>query len=383
MGAAMRLMMTACLACVLSHPVHLGARVEQVGPSPFINVRETSAEGVVQVSGQVVLLVGGAPVAKRFVLRYPAGVPWNGGLVIGAHGGSGGSNFDPTGKVIGTDETALDDVIGRHAVAGGFAYASVDRDGAIGARDGLRLTNQFADLAAGSVASRLGRRPARLYLVGLSMGGGITRAAAEDPSKKYAGTLIIAGAGGDLPTRTTRQRQLAELWPAIDPRTRPGLPDDDPGVQAFARAIGTPVAARRLWPYTATNAVNAASRPPQPAGENPTGRVWVPTIEIVGTWDDFVYSELLAYARRVQPPALHRLYQVDGVWHMSGDDDGVQSFMFIATKMGLDPDVANAMGEGPSYLPTVRQAFDALVRWVENNQPAPPSQTVKPGERLR
>ena len=31
----------------------------------------------------------------------------------------------------GTDETALDDVIGRHAVTSGFAYASVDRDGAI------------------------------------------------------------------------------------------------------------------------------------------------------------------------------------------------------------------------------------------------------------
>jgi hypothetical protein len=111
--------------------------------------------------------------------------------------------------------------------------------------------------------------------------------------------------------------------------------------------------------------------------------VWVPTIEVVGTWDDFVYSELVAYARRVQPPALHRLYQVEGVWHMSGDDDGVQSFMYIASRMGLHPDVATAMGEGPSYLPTVRQAFDALVRWVDQGQPAPASQTVTPGEKVR
>jgi pimeloyl-ACP methyl ester carboxylesterase len=307
------------------------------------------------------------------VLRYPAGIPWNGGLVIGAHGGSGGSNFDPTGKVIGTDETALDDVIGRHAVAGGFAYASVDRDGAVSARDGLRLTNQFADLIAVNIAARLGRQPARPYLVGLSMGGGITRAAAEDSAKRYAGTLIVAGAGGDIAIRTERQQRIAALWPAIDPRAHPGLSDDDPQVQAFARAIGTPVAARRLWPYTATSAVNAAARPPQRPEENSSGRVWVPTIEVVGTWDDFVHSE----------PAQHRLYQVEGVWHMSGDDDGVQSFMFIATKMGLDPDVPKAMSEGLSYLPTVRQAFDLLVRWVENNQPAPPSQTVKPGERLR
>jgi poly(3-hydroxybutyrate) depolymerase len=373
------------LAALVLSLVLLGvsAPAAQSIPSPFQGVQESSAAGVAEARGRVVLLVAGAPVAKRFVLRYPAGVPWNGSLVIGAHGGSGGNNFDPTGQVIGTDETALDDVIGRHVVALGFAYASVDRDGAVTAREGLRLTNQFADLMAGNLLSRLGRRPVRLYLVGLSMGGGITRAAAEDPAKKYAGTLIIAGAGGDLPTRTARQAAMAAAWPGVDPRRNPGLPDTDPRVQAFAAAIGTPVAARRLWPFTAANAVNAASRPAQPSGEQTTGRIWVPTIEVVGTWDDFVHAELLAYARRVQPAALHRLYQVDGVWHMSGDDDGVQSFMYIASRMGLDADVAKAMGEGPSYLPTVRQAFDLLVRWVEGSQPAPPSQTVKPGEPLR
>ena len=109
----------------------------------------------------------------------------------------------------------------------------------------------------------------------------------------------------------------------------------------------------------------------------------MPTIEVVGTWDDFVLPELLAYRARVQPRDRHRLYQVDGVWHMSGDDDGVQSFMYVASRMGLDPDVARAMGEGASYLPTVRAAFDALVRWVEAGTPPPPSQTVKPGERMR
>ena len=56
---------------------------------------------------------------------------------------------------------------------------------------------------------------------------------------------------------------------------------------------------------------------------------------------------------------------------MSGDDDGVQSFMYIASRMGLDPDVPKAMSEGPSYLPTVRDAFDRLVRWVERGE-APP-----------
>ena len=68
---------------------------------------------------------------------------------------------------------------------------------------------------------------------------------------------------------------------------------------------------------------------------------------------------------------------------MSGDDDGVQSFMYVATRMGLDPDVPKAMSEGPSYLPTVREAFDRLVRWVEQGEAPPPSQLVKPGEHLR
>ena len=74
----------------------------------------------------------------------------------------------------------------------------------------------------------------------------------------------------------------------------------------------------------------------------------------------------LASSRRI----VHRLYQVEGVWHMSGDDDGVMSFQYIAeSRMKLDKDVADAMGEGPSYLPTVREAFDHLVRWVEKGTP--------------
>jgi pimeloyl-ACP methyl ester carboxylesterase len=353
------------------------------GTGAWSSLTETSRDGVVELRGMVALDVAGTPVPKRFVLRYPSGAGgWNGSLVIGAHGGSGGSNYDPVGNVIGTDETALDDVIGEHAVARGFAYASVDRDGAVSARDGLRLTSQFADIAAREIAARTGRAPARRYLVGLSMGGGIARAAAEDPAKAYDGIVIVAGAGGDAPTRAARQADLARLWPSIDPRVLPGLPDTDPRIQAYADAIGTPVAARRLWPYTSQSAVAVSGRA-QVQGENSSGLVHVPTIEVVGTWDDFVIRELRAYRARVQPAALHRLYEVEGVWHMSGDDDGVQSFQFIATKMGLDLDVAKAMGEGPSYLPTVREAFDRLARWVEQGEAAPPSQTVNPGERLR
>ncbi|MBL8135715.1 MAG: hypothetical protein JNL48_03760 [Acidobacteria bacterium] len=375
-----------CLPLVFALAAWLAAPLDAQAPAgPFAAAAETREAGVVQLKGMVPLAVAGAPVAKRFVIRYPA-TGWNGALVIGAHGGSGGNNFDPTGKVIGTDETALDDVIGRHAVGRGFAYASVDRDGAMSATDGLALTTQFGTLASFEIARRLGRTPARRYLLGLSMGGGIARAAAELRDAPYAGIVIVAGANGDLPTRTARQAKLAALWPAIDPKVHTGLPDTDPKVVAFAEAIGTPVAARRLWPYTASGAVRAAANPAPPAPGavgNSTGVVHVPTIEVAGTWDDFVITELKAYRARVSPAERHRLYLVDRVWHMSGDDDGTQSFMYIATRMGLDADVAKAMAEGPSYIPTVQDAFDRLVRWVEAGEVPPPSQTVAPGQPLQ
>lgn len=350
---------------------------------------DTRAQGVAQVRGTLPLpgvgAAAGTTVTKRFVLRYPE-AGWNGSLVIGAHGGSGGNNFDPTGKVIGTDDTALDDVIGLYAVRRGHAYASVDRDGAMLAEDGLALTLSFTRIATDELTRRLGRAPARRYLLGLSMGGGIARAAAEAPDSPFAGIVIVAGANGDAPTRLARQRAMADAWPAIDPKTHPGLPDTDPKVMAFAEIIGTPVAARRLWPYTAGNAVRAAASAAAPAAGaagTSSGQVRRPTLEVAGTWDDFVIGELRAYAARVSPRDQHRLYLVDGVWHMSGDDDGTQSFMYVASRMGLDPDVARAMAEGPSYIPTVQQAFDHLVDWVERGVAPPATQTVRPGERLR
>ena len=112
--------------------------------SPFVSAVESVVHGGRQLKGLVPLEIDGKPVEKRYVLRMPS--TWNGSLVIGAHGGGGGNNFDRSGKVIGTDETALDDVIGRYAISKGFVYASVDRDGSGGGRAGLALTTQFTNL---------------------------------------------------------------------------------------------------------------------------------------------------------------------------------------------------------------------------------------------
>lgn len=318
---------------------------------------------------------------RRHVLRIPA--TWNVALVIGAHGGSGGNAVDRSGKVYATSETALDDVIGGYAFAKGFAYGSVDRDGVGSSAEGVEITLDFIAQAKQEVAAKGGRAPSRTYLVGLSAGGGITRNIIEQPTPPVDGAVIIAGAGGDVITRMDRQQRMAALWPLIDPRAHFGLSDRDTKIVAYSEAIGTPVAARRLWPYTGAGAVAAAARP---AGEvvNSTAKPSVPVMEVVGTWDDLVIREIRAYAERVEPKDRHRLYQVEGVWHMSGDDDGVQGFQYAAeTRMKLDKDVADAMRESPSYIPTVHEAFDHLARWVEKKVTPPASQIVKPAQKLK
>lgn len=361
----------------------LGSPLEAQTASPFSAAVETVVPGGVEFKGLVTAEVNGKTVTKRFVLRVPRAARWNGSLVIGAHGGGGGDDYDRTGKVIGTDETALDDVIGRYSLAKGFAYASVDRDGIGGPKDGLALTYAFTDIALAEVGRRMKKTPARSYLIGLSAGGSIARLAAEDERMLYAGALLIAGGGGDAPTRLDKATKIAALWPLIDPRARPQLPATDPNVRAYAEAVGTPVEARRLWPYSATTATAAAARPPAPT-ENSSGLVKIPTIEVVGTWDDLMVREVRAYRQRVRPQSMHRLYEVEGVWHMSGDDDGVMSFEYIAeSRMKLPKDVADAMAEGPSYLKTVTEAFDRLTAWVENQTVPPASRTVKPGAPLR
>jgi pimeloyl-ACP methyl ester carboxylesterase len=352
-----------------------------VAQTPFSGVVETVVAGGHESKGLVTLDVEGKPKPKRYVIRTPG--KWNGALLIGAHGGSGGNAVDRSGKVYATTETALDDVLGDDALAAGFAYASVDRDGIGGTRTGYAVVTQFATLAKAEVSRRMSAAPARMYIAGLSAGGAIARMIAESMPTPFDGALLIAGGGGDVIARLDRDMRVAALWPLIDPRAHFGLTDTDPKVIAFADAIGTPVAARRLWPYTATSAVAAAARPPGTV-ENSTARPSIPMIEVVGTWDDIVIKEVRSYRERVEPKERHRLYQVEGVWHMSGDDDGVSGFQYAAeTRMKLAKDVADAMGEGPSYIPTVRAAFDLLVRWVETGTAPPASQIVKPGGRLR
>ncbi len=331
------------------------------------------ASDVVEERATIALDVDGNSYSKRFVLRYP-GDPagWNGRLVIGAHGGSGGDNYSRDGQVIGTDEVSLDDVIGDHAVANGFAYASVDRDGIGGSAEGLNLTKEFASRMRARVFEKLGREVELTYLAGLSMGGVIARYAAVDQTTPFDGVLIIVGGGGDVAASRARSKKMAELWPLVD----------NDGAEAYARAVGTPVEAQRFWPFMGTSSARRSDRDDR---DDTTGAVVVPTIEVAGTYDDFVYPEILVYKEKVRVQGAsdrHRLYEVEGAWHISRDDDAISSFQFVGSRMGLSEATLDAMATGASYLPTVHDSLLLLDAWVSEGEAPPPDRSLSEGTSL-
>lgn len=354
--------------------------------APTKDVRTTRLEmpgGVaIEERGLIDLGIEGDAVWKRFVLRYPSeSTGWNGKLVVGAHGGTGGNAYRRDGVVVGTDETSLDDVVGDFALANGFAYASVDRDGVGGTREGLRLTETFTDEVAQRLNERLGAAPSSRYLVGLSMGGGITRYAAEETPPRYQGALIVSGANGDLAARVARRKRMVEIWPRVDPGKVDNPSEED--LSAYARAVGTPVEARRFWPFIGSSTSTAGSS--SVSDEDTSGRVAIPTIEVVGTFDDIVLPEVLAYdakARAAGQSDRHRLYRIEGAWHISRDDDAISSFQYLGTRMGLDEASIDAMATGASYLRAVHESLLLLDRWVSERDVPPADRILKETESL-
>lgn len=316
----------------------------------------------------IALDVDGTSYSKRFVLRYPDDpASWNGRLLIGAHGGSGGNNYSRDGEVTGTDEVSLDDVVGLHAIENGFAYASIDRDGIGGTFEGLNLTKEFTRRMKAKLSEALGRDVEKTYIAGLSMGGFIARYAAEDQTTPFDGVLIIVGAGGDLTAQRERSKRMAELWPQID-SIAPEL---------YAAAVGTPVAASRFWPFMGSSSAGRSGRPSE--NDDSTGALVVPTIEVAGTFDDFVYPEILVYKEKVRRQGLterHRLYEVEGAWHLSHDDDAISSFQYVGSRMGLPEETLDAMATGASYLPAVRDSLLLLDAWVSRGEIPPPDRSL-------
>ncbi|QLQ35487.1 alpha/beta hydrolase family protein [Micromonospora robiginosa] len=137
------------------------------------------------------LVVDGAPTTVRqgvhahagYVVEVPA--RWNGDLVMWAHGYRG------QGTELSPETPAFD--LRQRLLAQGYAWASssYDRNG-YDIRSGVLGTRSLADLFARTV-----RRPHRVLIAGVSMGGHVIGRSLEQYPGYYAGALPMCGVLGD------------------------------------------------------------------------------------------------------------------------------------------------------------------------------------------
>ena len=288
---------------------------------------------------------------RRFVLRHPARFPdWNGTLVIGAHRGFGGIRRGLDGAELGSGETGLDDLIGWWALDRGFAWASFDRAGLGAGPEGYRLTEAFARLMFEQIRPRLAMDPERTILLGYGEGGGLARHGAAAEDETFDGVVLVAATLGD-PEGAARRR-AARLALAADRDA------SEADLAAYASAAGTPPEGRRFWPFY--DAVAAAPSSVLPA---PPAALRRPVIEVVGTLDDFVLPEVLAYRDRVQAAGmteLHELRLVPGAWGVGPGDDAVEELQAWAAELGLSDADRAALATGQSLAPEVQRALTDL-----------------------
>ncbi len=289
--------------------------------------------------------------ARRFALRHPVRPPdWNGTLVIGAHRGLGGIRRGDGGADLGTGETELDDLIGWWALDQGFAWASMDRAGLGASPDGLRLTEAFARLMFDQLFPRLTRDPDRTILFGYAEGGGIARYAASAEEDTFDGVVLVAATLGDPEAARTRR----------EARQRAG----DRSSPEYVRAVGMGAAGRRFWPWH-----DAIAAFPEAAPPAPPAALIRPAIEVVGTLDDLVLPEVLAWRDRVQAEGaaeLHELRMVEGAWAIGPDDDALEETRASAATLGLAPEDIAALGTGESLAPASRRALTDLDARLRN-----------------
>lgn len=288
---------------------------------------------------------------RRFVLRHPVRFPdWNGSLVIGAHRGIGGIRRGLDGEDLGSGETELDDLVGWWALDQGFAWASFDRAGLGAGPDAYRLTEAFARLMFEQIRPRLAMDPERTILLGYGEGGGLARHAAAALEETFDGVVLVAATLGD-PDQAARRR-TARLELAAERLASAA------GLAAYAAAAGVGAEGSRFWPF-----FDAAAASPNPVLPAPPVELKRPVLEVVGSLDDFVLPEVLAYRERVQAAGaaeLHQLRLVEGAWHVGPDDDAVEEFQAWGEELGLSVTDRDALGTGRSLAPEVRKALADL-----------------------
>lgn len=141
---------------------------------------------------------------SRFALYIPRA--WNGEAVYYAHGFR-----DAASPVDLRDQDqlfAIRDALGARGYA--MAYSSFSGNGFV-VKDGAQRTHQLRGL----LASELGATPARSYLAGHSLGGGIALDLAERYASQYDGALLLCGMVGGSRLQTQylgHARALADVF---------------------------------------------------------------------------------------------------------------------------------------------------------------------------
>jgi len=334
----------------------------------------------------------------QFVIRLPD--HWNGGLVV-------------TGAPGVRKQYSLDFLISDWVLAQGYGFASTDKgnSGVNFYTDGRRpgdaivewnqRVTQLTRAAKAVVAQRYGHAPRRTYMTGISNGGYLTRWQLEHNPELYDGGVDWEGTlfrpdGPNLftylPTavaytlgQASHDQMIAAgftpgtefLWPyhqavywsltqkiyraEFDPTYDPNCPG--PALTGTVSEILAPCPSDASYDYAARPAAvhDAVGR------VSLTGNIGKPLLTLHGSLDTLlpigtdsdVYAGMVAgrgHADRF------RYYVIDGGNHVDG--------LYDAFPTQLRP-----------ILPCYRAALDAMVAWVEQGTPPPPSGVVaKPAD---
>jgi pimeloyl-ACP methyl ester carboxylesterase len=175
------------------------------------------------------------PGARVYFGRYDGGLyrveipdAWNGDLVLFAHGfrSNGGAN----GSVLSVGNSP----IREHLIGKGFAWAASSyRCNGYVPGHGLDDTKALVDLFAGLNG---GRRAARVYLTGTSMGGHVTLLGMHEYPESFAGGLAMCPAGPGLFDYFAAVGGAAEVITGV--RFEPGAVQD--ATAGMAEMLGSP-----------------------------------------------------------------------------------------------------------------------------------------------
>ena len=355
---------------------------------------------------------------SRFVIRIPD--KWNGKLVMSGVPGV-------------RDERSADDVFSDYVLTKkdsegrSFAYAATDK-GTIGevipAPDGklypalqgftaflspqdkvdkwITCLRQLTLATQDLLGRTRGNKPSRTYLIGISNGGYLVRAALERTGDLFDGGVDWEG----LIFRANEPNIVSSMVEALNSyrlyADKAASAEEKAGALKRLRALGLPEGSEFLWPFYSSfylftiNMFRMAYDPtfihrewwgyalnPQdykgydyfrrPASvkeaiakiEN-TGDIKKPLITVHGAWDAFIFSKVHAvpYERLVKERNkgdMYRLYLIDQGTH----HDALAGNPAIDSGKKLQP-----------LLPYVHQAFDLMLDWVEAGKSPPAGKTI-------